>query len=106
MASEDEAQAAFEYILNEVERDALLSHQEQQDKVQEFKNFADQLSPRAALKLKDLLLHETRCRIVDMLQQSGLDSLKIEKCLADYNKTVLKVKCGRRPPAAFLCGRT
>ena len=45
---ESEAQAAFQYFLDEVEQDATLTHEEQHDKIQEFKIFADNLSPEGS----------------------------------------------------------
>src|SRR5690348_16052362 len=81
----------FQYILEEVELDATLSDEEQRDKISEFKTFADNLSPQMACHLTDLLLEETRSRIVDMLPNAGLDSLEIATYLAGYEKAVLEL---------------
>ena len=77
-SAEREAQAAFQYFLDEVEQDAILTHEEQHDKIQEFKIFADNLSPKVASCLTSLLIEETRSRIIDMLQNAALDSLEID----------------------------
>ncbi len=89
---ESEAQAAFQYFFHEVEQDAILTHEEQHKKIQEFKNFADNLSPEVASRLISLLLQETRSRILDILQNANLDSLKIDAYLADCEKATLKVQ--------------
>lgn len=88
---ENEAYAAFQYFLHEVEQDALLKHEEQHNKIQEFKNFAADLSPEVASHLTSLLLQETRSRILDILQNANLNSLEIDAYLADYEKAILKV---------------
>lgn len=90
--TEREAQEAFQYFLNEVELDDTLTHEEQHDKVQEFKIFADNLSPKVASRLIDLLIGETRSRIVDMLQNAGLNSLEIDAHLSDFEKAILKAQ--------------
>lgn len=89
---ESEAQAAFQYFLDEVELDATLTHEEQHDKIQEFKIFADNLSPNVAYYLTRLLIEETRSRIIDMLQNAGLDSLEINEFLAGYEEAILGVQ--------------
>ncbi len=81
---EKEAQVAFQYFLDEVEKDAILSHEEQHKKVQEFKTFADGLSPEVALLVTNLLLQETRSRIIDIFNKAGLEELEINEYLADY----------------------
>lgn len=81
---EEDARAIFQYFLEEVEMDPILTHEEQQEKVLEFKKFADHLSPDVADLVIDLLLKETRSRIIDMLQKAALDDLEIQACLADY----------------------
>lgn len=81
-------QDAFQYLLDEVEQDAILTHEEQNDKVQEFKDFANQFSPEVASRLTNLLLQETRIRILDMLQNAGLDSVEIDAYLSDFEKII------------------
>lgn len=87
-----EAEAAFQYFLNEVELDPTLTFEEQHDKIQEFKTFADNLSPEAASRLTDLLIEETRLRIIDMLQHAGLDSQEIDGFLAGYEQAIANVQ--------------
>jgi len=89
---DNEAQAAFQYFLDEVEQDALLTHEEQHDKIQEFKIFAENLSPDVASCLTSLLIEETRSRILEMLQNAGLDSLEIDEHLAGYEEAILRVR--------------
>lgn len=88
---DDEAQAAFQYFLDEVEQDPLLTHEQQHDKIQEFKIFAETLSPNVASNLIQLLLEETRSRILEMLQHAGLESIEVDAHLADYEEAILKV---------------
>lgn len=88
---ESEAQAAFQYFFNEVELDATLTHEEQHDKIQEFKIFAENLAPNVASCLTNLLIEETRSRIIEMLQNAGLDSLEIDAHLAGYEEAILRV---------------
>lgn len=89
---ECEAQSAFQYFLDEVELDATLTYEEQHDKIQEFKNFADQLSPEAASYLTILLIEETRSRIIEMLQNAELDHSEINGFLAGYEEAILRVQ--------------
>lgn len=89
---ETEAQAAFQYFLDEVELDATLTHEEQHEKVKEFKIFADSLSPKVAFCLTGLLIKETRSRIIDMLQNATLDSLEIDAFLGGYEEAILRVQ--------------
>ncbi len=89
---EDEAQVALQYFCYEVERDASLTHEEQYEKIQEFKNFADSLSTGVASRLISLLLQETRSRILCILQNADLENVEIEAYLADYEKAILKVQ--------------
>lgn len=89
---ESETQAAFQYYLNEVELDAALTHEEQHNKIREFKIFADSLSPKAAAYLTRLLIDETRLRISDMLQNAALDGLEIDAHLAGYEEAILRVQ--------------
>lgn len=88
----EEAQAAFAYFLDEVKRDALLTHEEQHNKIQEFKIFIDHLSPDAASCLTGLLLEETRCRIHEILQSAGLNNSQMDAYLAGYKKAILNVR--------------
>lgn len=89
---ESEALAAFQYFLDEVDLDATLTHEEQHDKIQTFKHFADNLSPQAASRLTSLLINETRSRITDMLQNALLDRLEIDAYLAGYEKAISRVQ--------------
>lgn len=89
---ENEAQAAFQYFCREVEKDGSLSHEEQQEKIQEFKNFANTLAPKVASRVTSLLLEETRARIFNMLQSAGLDNVEIDAYLADNEKAILQVQ--------------
>lgn len=91
-SEESEAQAAFQYFLDEVELDASLTYEEQHDKIQEFKVFADNLSSNAASYLTSLLIEETRSRIIDMLQNAGLDNSEVEEFLVGYEEAILKVQ--------------
>lgn len=86
------AQAAFQYFLDEVERDATLTNEEQHDKIQEFKIFADNLSPKVASYLTSLLIEETRSRIIDMLQNAGLDNSEVDGFLVGYEEAILRVQ--------------
>lgn len=89
---EKEAQAAFQYFLDEVELDVTLTYEEQQDKIQEFKNFAGNLSPEAAAYVTSLLIEETRSRIIDMLQKAGLDGSEVDGFLAGYEVAIDRVQ--------------
>lgn len=89
---ESEAAAVFQYFLAEVAQDDTLPHEEQLDKVQEFKDFVDTLSPRVASRLMNLLIEETRSRIIDMLQNAALESLEIDAYLAGYEAAVHRVQ--------------
>lgn len=89
---ESQAQAAFQYLLDEVEKDDALTHEEQHDKIQEFKIFADNLSHEVATHLTSLLIEETRSRIIDMLQNAGLDSSEIDGFIAGYEEAILRVQ--------------
>lgn len=89
---ENEAQAAFQYFFHEVEQDATLSHEEQHEKIQEYKTFSDTLNPEVASRVTILLLDETRIRIDDMLRSAGLDNVEIDAYLADYEKAILQVQ--------------
>lgn len=84
-------QTAFQYFLNEVELDATLTHEQQQDKVQEFKIFAENLSPDVASSLTNLLIEETRSRIIVMFQNAELDSSEMDARLASYEEAILRV---------------
>lgn len=89
---EEQAQAAFEYLLSEVERDDTLTHEEQHDKVQEFKTYAEGLSPQVALHLTNLLIEETRSRIIEMLHDAALDGTEINEFLVGYEEAILRVE--------------
>lgn len=90
--AEIEAQSLFQYFLREVELDTVISHEEQNQKVQEFKLLAESLSPEVASVLTRLLLEETRARILDILQHAGLSDLEIEAYLADNDQAILQVQ--------------
>lgn len=87
-----DAQAAFQHLLHEVERDTALTYEEQQEKLSEFKMFAEDLSPKVASCLTSLLIQETRLRIMDILQNAGLDDLEITTYLTDYEEALLRIK--------------
>lgn len=89
---EGEAQAAFQYFLNEVELDDKLTHEEQNEKIEEFKIFVEHLSPKVASCLLGLLIEETRLRIIDMLQTASLDSLEMKEFLIGYEEAILGVQ--------------
>jgi hypothetical protein len=89
---ESEAQSAFQYFLDEVELDAVISHEEQHAKIQEFRDFADQLTPEVASRLTSLLIEETRLRIIDMLQSSGLDDAEIDEHLKSNEAAIRGVE--------------
>ncbi len=91
-AVEREAQAAFQYYLDEVELDASLTNEEQHGKVQEFKRFAEGLFPEAASLLSTLLLQETRSRIIDILHNAELETKEIQAYLDDYEEVILGVQ--------------
>ena len=87
-----QAQALFQYFLNEVELDAQISREEQDEKIQEFKTLSRDLSPEVASVLTPLLLEETRTRIIDILQNAGLEESEIKAYLADHDKAIQKVQ--------------
>lgn len=89
---ENEAKALFQYFLNEVKNDENLSHEEQHDKILEFKALVDDLSPETAAYLTHLLIDETRGRITEMLQTAGLDGTEIEGFLAGYEEAISRVR--------------
>jgi len=89
---ESEAQSAFQYFLDEVEQDAILAHEDQQERIQEFKDFADQLSPEAASRLTSLLIEETRSRIIDIFQSAELDSAEIDAHLKSNEAAICAVE--------------
>jgi hypothetical protein len=84
-----EAQALFQYFLDEVELDAQISCREQDEKIQEFKKLSRSLSPEIALALTTLLLEETRIRIIDILQNACLEESEIKAYLIVSSKTYL-----------------
>ncbi len=87
-----QAQALFQYFLNELELDAQMSREEQDEKIQEFKTVSRDLSPEVASVLIPLLLEETRTRIIDMLQNAGLEESEIKAYLADNDKAIQRVQ--------------
>ena len=89
---EKQAQDAMLYFIDELERDPILTHDEQLKKVQEFKIFAERLSPEVASFLTQLLLAECHIRVVEMIQHAGLDAWEIKCALADYDQAVREVK--------------
>lgn len=89
---ESEAQSAFQYFLDEVELDAFLTHEKQDEKILEFKNFADQLSPEVASRLTSLLIDETRSRIMDIFQSAELDSSEIDAHLKSNEAAISGVE--------------
>lgn len=89
---EKDAQAAFQYFLDEIELDPFLTHEEQDRKVEEFTLFAESLSPEVASLVTTLLLNETRLRIIDMLQNAALSDTEIQDCLADNEEAILGVQ--------------
>jgi hypothetical protein len=91
-AIEIEALAAFSYLLDEVEKDEALTLEEQQEKVLEFRAFAATLSPEGADYLTLLLLDQTRVRIVEMLQDAGLEPSEIEAHIAGYEEAIANVE--------------
>lgn len=91
-AADRQVQAAMQYYLEEVERDPLLTHEEQHEKVQEFKTFAAQLSPEAASRITCLLLAECRARVIEIMQHATLDEIEMKSSLADYDRAVLNVQ--------------
>ncbi|HSW72536.1 MAG TPA: hypothetical protein VLG44_03910 [Chlamydiales bacterium] len=88
----DQAQALFHYFLNEIELDAQISREEQDAKIQEFKTLTKDLSPEVASVLTTLLLEETRTRIIDILQNAGLEEPEIKAYLADNDQAVQRVQ--------------
>lgn len=90
--AEKEALIAFQYLLDELNLDATLSNEEQQAKVKDFEIFADKISPEVAPLLINLLLEETRTRILNMFQHAALDSLEINARLTDYENAIRKVQ--------------
>lgn len=90
--AENEAQAVLQYFLQEVELDAILTHEEQHDKVREFQEFADNLSPEVASRVTSLLIQETRSRIIDILQSAELESVEIDARLADYEEAIRRLQ--------------
>lgn len=91
-SAESQAQAIFQYFLDEVELDATLTHEQQHDKIQEFKIFAESLSSETASYLTTLLINETRSRILEMLQDAELNSVEIDGFLAGYEEAILGVQ--------------
>lgn len=88
---ESEAQSSFAYFLDEVEKDDTLTHEEQEGKIQEFKQFSETLSPEVANRLTSLLIEETRFRITDMLQNARLDESEMQTFLDGYDEAIRRV---------------
>ncbi len=88
----EQVQALFQYFLNEVELDAQISREEQDEKIQEFKTLSRDLSPEVASVLTPLLLEETRIRVIDILQNAGLEESEIKACLADHDEAIQRVQ--------------
>ncbi len=91
-AADREALVAFEYLLNEVALDHLLSKEEQLKKVQQFQTFAAELSPEVTPLLISLLLEETHSRITNILQNAGIDDLEVNRRLSSYENAILGVQ--------------
>jgi hypothetical protein len=89
---EGQARSALQYFLEEVERDPTLTHEEQLEKVREFKTFEERLSPEVAFRLTGFLLEENRARVIAMFQHAGLEEVEFKSSLADYDKAVLRVQ--------------
>lgn len=83
-----EAYSLFQYFLDEVELDALITNEEQAKKVKEFKMLAESLPPDVASVLTSLLLEETRLRILDMLQNASLEEQEIQAHLDDSEEGI------------------
>jgi Family of unknown function (DUF5662) len=92
ITADSEAQAAFKYLLCELEQDDTLTYDEQQEKVQKFKIFAEGLSKETSSLLIDLLLQETRIRIFDILQHAEIENEEIDAYLAEYEEAIARVK--------------
>lgn len=91
-ANISEAQAAFQYFVEEVKLDETLTHVEQHEKIQEFRNFSVGLSPQVASDLTGLLLQETRTRIIEMLENANVDQEEKNAYLTDYEKVIQNVQ--------------
>lgn len=91
-SAKHQAHVAFQYFLDEVELDAVLTDQEQHDKIEEFKNFASNLSPETASYLTSLLIEESRSRIIEMVQNAGLDRSAVDRFLKGYEEAISKVQ--------------
>lgn len=94
-SQENDAEVLFQYFLDEVELDEIISHEEQAKKVEEFKSLAESIyefNPEVAETLTQLLLQETRVRIADMFQNAGLNQDEIERALTDNEKAISMVK--------------
>lgn len=99
-ASEDvsdpagEAEAVFQFFLDELKEDESLSYEKQLKNVKFYEILADTFSsePEASSLLISLLQQETRLRIIDILQNAALDQSEIDTYLLDYEKAILKVQ--------------
>lgn len=90
--AQTQAQTLFQYFLDEVALDAFITRERQDEKVQEFKILAENLTPEVASILTNLLLEETHVRIIEILQDARLDELEIEEHLADNEEAILRIQ--------------
>lgn len=87
-----EARTAFEYLLDEVAQDHLLSKVERDVKLQEFHALAAGLSPEATPLLINLLVAETHARVQNIFANAGIDATEINERLTNYENAVLNVQ--------------
>jgi len=87
-----EADAALQYLLNEVAVDSTLSKEEQERKVKEFQTFAVGLSPEVAAPLIHSLLEETHSRVTTLLQNAKIDDSELNIRLSEYHNAVASVQ--------------
>lgn len=88
----EEAQDAFQYYLHELAQDNSLTHEQQHEKVQEFKTFRDELSLEVSTLVTSLLLEENRVRVIEMFQKAGLNESELLNALINYDKAVCNVE--------------
>ncbi|MBA2727999.1 MAG: hypothetical protein H0U49_07490 [Parachlamydiaceae bacterium] len=89
---EKNALHAFDYLLYEAGLDGSLTHEQRDEKTIKFKMLAKNISPGLDAILTSLLLDETRSRILEMLQNAGLDEFEINEHLEDYNEVILRAE--------------
>jgi hypothetical protein len=89
---DSQARVAFEYLLDELALDPTLTKQEQQDKVQEFHEFAVNLSPEVAPLLTSFLLDETHASVIGIFEEAGFDVLEVNERVSEYENAVLEVE--------------